>query len=81
MTADKKLDPDIMAQLTRSETFYRYGLAGDVLFTEGIKYVVDTAGDYWLLDIICIANVYQTKSEQRNSSCGYFQFWTTPLAS
>ena len=39
MTTEKKLDPAIMAQFTGSETFYRYGLAGDVLFSEGVKYV------------------------------------------
>jgi hypothetical protein len=71
MTTDKKLDPAIMAQFTGSETFYRYGLAGDVLFTEGVKYVADTAGAYWLLDIICIANVYEPKVRAEE-----FQLWT-----
>jgi hypothetical protein len=71
MTTDKKLDPAIMAQFTGSETFYRYGLAGDVIFTEGVKYVADTAGAYWLLDIICIANVYEPKVRAEE-----FQLWT-----
>jgi hypothetical protein len=70
MTTKRKLDPAIMAQFTGSETFYRYGLAGDVLFTEGVNYVVDTAGAYWLLDIICIANVYETKVRAEE-----FQLW------
>ncbi len=37
MATGKTLDPAIMAQLTGSETFYRYGLAGDALFTQGLK--------------------------------------------
>ena len=48
-----------------------YQLAGDVLFTEGVKYVADTAGAYWLLDIICIANVYEPKVRGEE-----FQLWT-----
>jgi hypothetical protein len=71
VTTEKKLDPAIMAQFTGSETFYRYGLAGDVLFTEGVKYVVDTAGAYWLLDIICITNVFEPKVRVEE-----FQLWT-----
>ena len=71
MPAGKKLDPNIMAWFTGSETFYRYGLTGDALFTEGVKYVADRAGAYWLLDAICLANVYEPKvlSEE-------FQLWT-----
>lgn len=60
-----------MAQFTGSDTFYRYGLAGDVLFTEGVKYVADTAEAYWLLDLICIANVYEPKVRAEE-----FQLWT-----
>lgn len=71
MATKKKLDPAIMAQFTGSETFYRYGLAGDVLFTEGVRYVADTAGAYWLLDLICIANVYEAKVRAEE-----FQLWT-----
>ena len=71
MTTEMKLDPAIMAQFTSSETFYRYGLAGDVLFTEGVKYVADTVGAYWLLDIICITNVYEPKVRAEE-----FQLWT-----
>ena len=71
MTTEKKLDPAIMAQFTGSETFYRYELAGDVLFTEGVKYVAETAGAYWLLDLTCIANVYEPKVCEEE-----FQLWT-----
>jgi hypothetical protein len=71
MTTGKKLDLAIMAQFIGSETFYRYGLAGDVLFTEGVKYVADKAGAYWLLDIICIASVYEPTVGAEE-----FQLWT-----
>ena len=55
MTSVDKLDPAIMAQFTGAERFYRFGLRGDVLITEGVKYVADTAGANWLLDAICVA--------------------------
>lgn len=70
MTSENQLDPAIMAQFTGSETFYRYGLAGDVLFTEGVKYVADTVGAYWLLDIISIANVCEPRVKVEE-----FQLW------
>jgi len=70
MSGPNKLDPAVMAQFTGSEVFYRYGLAGDVLFTEGVKYVADIAGAYWLLDIIAIANVFEAKVRAEE-----FQLW------
>ncbi len=76
MTVEKKLDPAMMAQFTGSDTFYRYGLAGEVLFTEGVKYVADTAGAYWLLDTIRIANVYEPKVRAEE-----FQLWTISVRS
>ncbi len=60
-----------MAHFTGSDTFYRYGLAGDTLFTEGVKYVADAAGAYWLLDLISLANVYEPKVRSEE-----FQLWT-----
>ena len=46
------------------------GLRGDVLITEGVKYVAYAAGAYWLLDAICIANVYEPKVRAEE-----FQLW------
>lgn len=70
MTESSRLDPHTLAQFTGSETFYRFGLRGDVLITEGVKYVADTAGAYWLLDSIAIANVYESKVGAEE-----FQLW------
>ena len=70
MTSVSKLDPGIMAQFTGSEMFYRFGLRGDVLITEGVKYVADTGGAYWLLDAICVVNIYETKVRAEE-----FQLW------
>jgi hypothetical protein len=52
---DKKLTADELNQFTGSEHWYRHGLARDILFTDGAKYVADKAGAYWLLDEIALA--------------------------
>ena len=55
MTEVKSLDPHILKQFTGSEYWYRHGLVRSILFTDGAKYVADTAGAYWLLDEIALA--------------------------
>ena len=70
MAEGKTLDPAILDQFTGSETFYRFGLRRDALITEGVKYVADTAGAYWLLDAIVITNVYEQRVRKEE-----FQLW------
>jgi hypothetical protein len=57
MTAKKSLDPEIMSQFYGSEHWYRHWV-GTITFTDGAKYVADTAGAYWLLDEIALAQKY-----------------------
>jgi hypothetical protein len=44
-----------LTQFNGSEHWYRHGLVRDVLFTDGAKYVADTAGAFWLIDEIAFA--------------------------
>ena len=37
-------------QFCGSENIYRHGLCRNVLYTDGAKYVAESAGAYWLLD-------------------------------
>ncbi len=53
------LDANTLAQFTGSERFFRHALVRDVIFTEGVKYVADTAGAYWLLDEIALAQRFE----------------------
>lgn len=46
------LDFSQLNQFTGSETFFRHGLVPSVAYTEGVKYVADNGGAYWLLNII-----------------------------
>ena len=53
------LDPSLLAQFTGSEQLYRHGFVRDIVFTEGVKYVADAAGAYWLIDKIALAQKFQ----------------------
>lgn len=66
--------PDLH-QFTGSEHWYRHGLNRDVVFTDGAKYVAETAGAYWLLDEIALAQrgVASVKAQA-------FQVWTLTVA-
>ena len=44
-----------LAQFTGTEHWYRHALARSILFTDGAKYVADSASAYWLLDEIALA--------------------------
>ena len=61
MTKAKSLDPNILNQFTGSEHWYRFGLDPRVTCTDGAKYVADTAGAYWLLDEIALAQRFNKK--------------------
>jgi hypothetical protein len=71
MTDDTtRLDPAVLIQFTGSEHYYRHGLVRNIVFTDGAKYVADTAGAYWLLDEIALAQ--QFNEVVRNEE---FQVW------
>lgn len=54
-----------LAQFYGTEQWYRHPTYKNILFTDGVKYVVDTAKAYWLLDEI--ASYYV-----RNRTKSYF---------
>jgi hypothetical protein len=49
----KTLDESDLANFTGSENWFQHWL-GKVLFTDGVKFVADSAGAYWLIDEIAI---------------------------
>jgi hypothetical protein len=55
MTDTKTLSKDDLIQFTGSEHWYRHAMVRDVLYTDGVKYVAETAGAYWLIDEITFA--------------------------
>ena len=58
-----------LAQFTGSENWHRHGLNRNVLFTDGAKYVADTADAYWLLDEIAVSQLCKVVSAEE------FQVW------
>jgi hypothetical protein len=66
----KSFDQNILSQFTGSGHWYRHGLVRNITFTDGAKYVADSAGAYWLLDEIALAQrfVKEVTAEE-------FQVW------
>ena len=69
--SEGKLSQADLAHFTSSENWYRHGMAHDVLFTDGAKYVADQGGAYWLLDEIALA-----QRGQKAVAAEEFQVWT-----
>jgi hypothetical protein len=65
----KTLDEAELANFTGSENWFKHWL-GKALYTDGVKYVADGAGAYWLIDEIAIN---QTRPKVRAEE---FQVWT-----
>jgi hypothetical protein len=61
MSQRSPLDTNVLAQFTGSSRFCRHAFISEVIFSEGAKYVADTAGAYWLLDEIALAQRFEPK--------------------
>jgi hypothetical protein len=59
---------ETLRQFTGSEQFYRAGIPS-LIITEGVKHLADTAGAYWLIDLIASWQVDPSVREQE------FQVW------
>jgi hypothetical protein len=55
MTGTKTLTKADLMQFTGSEHWYRHAMVRDVLYTDGVKHVAETAGAYWLIDEFAFA--------------------------
>jgi hypothetical protein len=55
MQDTKALTAADLLQFAGTEQWYRHGIARDVLFTDGAKYVADQAEAYWFIDEIAFA--------------------------
>lgn len=70
MTKETTLRTSDLTQFTGTEQWYRHGINRAVVFTDGAKYVADTAGAYWLLDEIAVIQPYN-----RRIAGEAFQVW------
>jgi hypothetical protein len=65
----KTLTKADLAQFTGTEFWYRHNLAKDILYTDGVKYVAETAGAYWLVDEIVFMQSQKAITQEE------FQVW------
>jgi hypothetical protein len=70
MTDTKTLSKDDLIQFTGSEHWYRHAMVRDILYTDGVKYVAETAGAYWLIDEIAF-----TQRFDKLIAAEEFQLW------
>jgi len=67
----KTLSQSDLRQFTGTEHWYRHGLVHRVLFTDGVKYMADNGGAYWLVDEIALAQIDDTRAIAAEA----FQLW------
>jgi hypothetical protein len=67
--------PDLENFSGGTDQWYRHGLVRAVVYTAGAQYVAETAGAYWLLDMIATEG---TMTALRNEP---FQVWRLDVAS
>ena len=60
-----------LEQFIGSETFYRHWLG--IVYTEGVKYLAEEAGAYWLID--AIASWQTSPKIKRDPMLQRIQFW------
>lgn len=65
----EQLSPGQLSQFIGTEQWYRHGVNKNVLYTDGIKYVAEVAGAYWLIDEIALAQWHPALKAQE------FQVW------
>lgn len=62
-----------LRQFTGTENYYRYTLLPSFVYTDGIKYMAEICGAFWLIDTILSYQPSKIiRTEQRLQS---FQFW------
>lgn len=70
MTKITKLSESDLRQFTGTETWFRHPLNRKILYTEGIQYVAEQGGAYWLLDEIALIQPHDPKV-----AAEVFQVW------
>lgn len=68
-TQNKTLTKADLRQFIGTEHWYRHWAVRHITYTDGAKYVADTAGAYWLLDEIAFAQV------DKQLAAEGFQLW------
>lgn len=71
----KTLTKADLRQFTGTETWYRHSLIRKITYTDGVQYVGEHGGAYWLIDEIALAQVFEGKVAGEE-----FQLWKLTVA-
>ena len=71
----KTLTPLDLRQFTGSESFYRHWCNRAFIYTEGVHYVAEQGGAYWLIDEIALTIRHEPQVARER-----FQHWTLTVA-
>ncbi len=71
MTTENSFTHNELAQFTGTTNWYRHPLVKSVLYTDGVHFIAERAGAYWLIDAIALA-----QSAAPALSGEEFQTWT-----
>jgi hypothetical protein len=70
MTNATSLTKTDLLQFTGTENWHRHAINRKVLYTDGVKYLADHAGAYWLIDQIALRQPYN-----KSLTAEAFQVW------
>ncbi len=74
----KQLDLSELSGFTGSDEWYRHGLARNVVYSQGVKYLAETYSTWWLIDAIAshlAANPKIKRERQKNERFARLHFW------
>ncbi len=71
MTTHKLTKADLRPFVGGTEHWYPHGMVRDIVFTDGVKYIADKGGAYWLIDEIAFAQAGNIRVAE-----AAFQVWT-----
>ena len=69
MTNNPILTKADLAQFTGTEHWYRHTLNRSILYTDGVQYMAETGGAYWLVDTIALMQL------EKHIAAQDFQLW------
>lgn len=73
---DKMITKHEIEQFSGTSEFYRHGLFRSMIYTDGIKYLIDN-GCAWLVDVCCSAQIQSVVKQYKDQ----LQFWELKIDS
>ena len=69
---EKTLQASDLNHFTGSEHWYRHWASPNITYTDGVKYLADKGGAYWLIDEVALENRFSNNKLLGNAE---FQVW------